>query len=104
MDNKEEIKKILRNIKNQEHKSTKTISYKGDRQVHNAYDIDLSLLRFNPIMIGFIHSPVGEKLKGKCEECGSKRYTEWDYESKKCPQCEDGIIGESDGGVLIMAD
>ena len=48
MDNKEEIKKILRNIKNQEHKSTKTISYKGDRQVHNAYDIDLSLLRFNP--------------------------------------------------------
>ena len=47
-DNKEEIKKILRNIKNQEHKSTKTISYKGDRQVHNAYDIDLSLLRFNP--------------------------------------------------------
>jgi hypothetical protein len=49
MDNKEEIKKILRNIKNQEHKSTKTISYKGDRQVHNAYDIDLSLFRY----IGF---------------------------------------------------
>ena len=56
------------------------------------------------MMIGFIHSPVGEKLKGKCEECGSKKYTEWDYESKKCPQCKDGIIDESDEGVLIMAD
>ena len=40
----------------------------------------------------------------KCEECGSKKYTEWDYEAKKCPQCKDGIIGESDWGVLIMAD
>ena len=38
------------------------------------------------------------------EECGSKKYTEWDYESKKCPQCKDGIIDESDEGVLIMAD
>ena len=33
-----------------------------------------------------------------------KKYTEWDYESKKCPKCKDGIIGESEGGVLIMAD
>ena len=48
MDNKEEIKKILKNIKTQKAVSTKTISYKGDRQVHGAYDIDLSLLRFNP--------------------------------------------------------
>ena len=48
MDNKEEIKKILKKIKTQKAVSTKTISYKGDRQVHDAYDIDLSLLRFNP--------------------------------------------------------
>ena len=47
---------------------------------------------------------IGEKLNEQCEECGSKKYTEWDYESKKCPKCKDGIIGESEGGVLIMAD
>ncbi len=51
-----------------------------------------------------IHSPIGEKLNGKCEECGSKKYIEWDYESKKCPKCKHGIIGESNGGVHIMAD
>ena len=31
-------------------------------------------------------------------------FFEWDYKAKKCPQCEDGIIGESDWGVSIMAD
>ena len=51
-----------------------------------------------------IHSPIGEKLNGKCYECGNKKYTEWDYKAKKCPQCKDGIINESEGGVLIMAD
>ena len=51
-----------------------------------------------------IHSPIGEKLNGKCEECGSKKYTEWDYESKKCPKCKDGIIDESDEGMVVMAD
>jgi len=61
-------------------------------------------LKCNEIYDRIIHSPVGEKLKGKCEECGSKRYIEWDYKAKKCPQCEDGIIDESDEGVLIMAD
>ena len=55
-------------------------------------------------MIGLYTPPIGEKLKGNCEECGSKKYTEWDFEAKKCPQCEDGIIGESDWGVSIMAD
>ena len=27
-----------------------------------------------------------------------KDYNEWEYESKKCPKCKDGIIGESEGG------
>tara|TARA_A100001015_G_C14592172_1_gene557123 strand:- start:175 stop:324 length:150 start_codon:yes stop_codon:yes gene_type:complete len=45
-----------------------------------------------------------EKLDGMCDGCGSKKYTEWDYELKKCSQCEDGIIDESERGVLIMAD
>ena len=49
-------------------------------------------------------SPIGEKLEGKCDECGSKKFTEWDYESKKCPQCKDGIIGESGEGMIILAD
>ena len=35
---------------------------------------------------------------------GNKSYTEWDYESKKCPKCKVGIIGESDEGVSILAD
>ena len=35
---------------------------------------------------------------------GSNKYTEWDYESKKCPKCKDGIIGESDKGIVIMVD
>jgi hypothetical protein len=34
----------------------------------------------------------------------SEEFIPWDYESKKCPQCEDGVIGESDEGVLIMVD
>jgi hypothetical protein len=51
-----------------------------------------------------IHSPIGKKLNGKCDGCGSKKYKEWDYISKKCPKCTDGIIDESDEGVLIMAD
>jgi hypothetical protein len=45
-----------------------------------------------------------EKGYWVCYECGSKKYIEWDYKVKKCPQCEDGIIDESDEGVLIMAD
>ena len=39
-----------------------------------------------------------------CEECDSEEFIPWDYETKKCPQCKDGIIDESDEGVLIMAD
>jgi len=66
--------------------------------------IPVVCLKCNEIYDRTIHSPIGEKLKGNCEECGSKRYTEWDYQSKKCPQCEYGIIGEIDGGVLIFAD
>lgn len=66
--------------------------------------IPVVCLKCNEIYDRIIHSPIGEKLNGKCEECGSKKYTGWDYESKKCPQCKDGIIDESDEGVLIMAD
>ena len=58
----------------------------------------------NEIYDRLVHSPIGKKLDEQCEECGSKKYTEWNYESKKCPKCKDGIIGESEGGVLIMAD
>ena len=61
-------------------------------------------LKCNEIYDRIIHSTIGEKLNGKCEECGSKKYTEWDYESKKCPQCKDGTIGESDEGMIILAD
>ena len=49
MNNRFEIKKKLQLIKAQQSVATKTISYKGDRKVFNAYDIDLSLLRFNPL-------------------------------------------------------
>ena len=28
---------------------------------------------------------IREKVDGKCDECGNKKFTEWDYESKKCP-------------------
>jgi hypothetical protein len=66
--------------------------------------IPVVCLKCNEIYDRIIHSPIGEQLNGKCEECGSKKYTEWDYESKKCPQCKDGIIGESEGGVSILAD
>ena len=56
-------------------------------------------LKCNEIYDRIIYSPIGEgeKLNGKCYECGSKKYIEWDYKAKKCPQCKDGIIGESDG-------
>ena len=66
--------------------------------------IPVVCLKCSEIYDRIIHSPIGEKLKGKCEECGSKKYTEWNYKLKKCPQCEDGIIVESDWGVSIMAD
>ena len=58
----------------------------------------------NVIYDRITHSPIGAELDRSCEECDSEEYTEWDYEAKKCPQCKDGIIGESDWGVLIMAD
>ena len=45
MNNRFEIKKKLQLIKAQQSVATKTISYKGDRKVFNAYDIDLSLSR-----------------------------------------------------------
>ena len=61
-------------------------------------------LKCKEIYDRIIHSPIGEKLDGMCDVCGSKKYTDWDYESKKCPKCKDGIIDESDEGVLIMAD
>ena len=51
-----------------------------------------------------MQSPIGAELERSCEECDSEEFIPWDYESKKCPQCKDGIIGESDEGVLIMAD
>jgi len=66
--------------------------------------IPVVCLKCSEIYDRIIHSPIGEKLSGKCYECGSKKYIEWDYKVKKCPQCEDGIIDESDEGVLIMAD
>ena len=66
--------------------------------------IPVVCLKCNEIYDRIIHSPIGEQLNGKCEECGSKKYTEWDYKSKKCPQCKDGIIGESDEGMIILAD
>lgn len=34
-----------------------------------------------------------------CEDCESNEFTSWDYESKKCPHCKDGIIGESGEGM-----
>lgn len=49
MDNRFEIIKKLEKIKKQDSVASKTISYKGDRKVFNAFDIDLSLLRFNPL-------------------------------------------------------
>ena len=68
------------------------------------YSLRVVCSRCNEIYDRIVHSPIGEKLNGKCYECGSKKYTEWDYEAKKCPQCKDGTIEESDEGVLIMAD
>ena len=51
-------------------------------------------LKCNEIYDRIIYSPIGEgeKLNGKCYECGSKKYIEWDYKAKKCPQCKDGIL------------
>ena len=66
--------------------------------------IPVVCLKCNEIYDRIIHSPIGKKLNEKCYECGSRKYKEWDYEAKKCPQCEDGVIDESDEGVLIMAD
>ena len=66
--------------------------------------IPVVCLKCKEIYDRIIHSPIGEKLDGKCEGCGSKNYTEWDYELKKCPQCKHGTIEESDEVVLIMAD
>ena len=68
------------------------------------YSLPVVCTECNEIYDRIVHSPIGEKLDEKCEECGSKKYTEWDYKSKKCPKCKLGIIGESEGGVLIMAD
>ena len=68
------------------------------------YTLPVVCTKCNEIYDRIMQSPIGEKLKGKCYECGSKKYIEWDYKAKKCPQCEDGIIDESDEGVLIMAD
>ena len=66
--------------------------------------IPVVCLKCNEIYDRIVNSPIGEQINRKCEECGSKKYTEWDYKSKKCPKCKDGIIGESEGGVIIMAD
>ena len=50
MINKIEVIRKLDTIKkNQKPVATKTISYKGERKVFDAYDIDLNLLRFNPL-------------------------------------------------------
>jgi len=32
-------------------------------------------LKCNEIYDRIVHSPIGKKLHGKCEECGSKKYT-----------------------------
>ena len=49
-------------------------------------------------------SYTGADLDMFCEDCESKEFTSWDYKSKKCPQCKDGIIGESGEGMVILAD
>ena len=58
----------------------------------------------NEIYDRIIESPIDKKLNYSCEECGSKKYTEWDYKKKKCPHCKNGIIEESKGGQQVMAD
>ena len=58
----------------------------------------------NVIYDRITHSPIRAELDRSCEECDSDEFIPWDYKAKKCPQCEDGIIGESDWGVSIMAD
>ncbi len=45
------------------------------------YTLPVVCSKCDEIYDRIIHSPTGEKLDGKCEECGSKKYTEWDYES-----------------------
>lgn len=44
-----------------------------------------------------------EPLLG-CKTCGDNDYTEWDYQKKSCPKCDDGVIGEEEGGTITMAD
>ena len=60
--------------------------------------------RCNIIYDRITQSNTGADLDMFCEDCESKEFTSWDYESKKCPQCKDGIMGESDEGTIILAD
>ena len=46
---------------------------------------------------------IDEPLLG-CKTCGDKDYTKWDYQKKSCPKCDDGVIGEEEGGTITMAD
>ena len=39
-----------------------------------------------------------------CKTCGDNDYTEWDYQKKSCPKCDDGVIVEEEGGTITMAD
>ena len=68
------------------------------------YTIPVVCLKCNEIYDRIIDSPMGKDLNYSCEDCGSKKYEEWDYKKKKCPQCKDGTIEESKGGQLVMAD
>ena len=61
------------------------------------YTLPVVCSKCNEIYDRIIHSPIGEKLNGKCELLNI-------YESKKCPKCKDGIIDESDEGMVVMAD
>ena len=53
----------------------------------------ISNFSFPPIHrhIANISLPVHSPKDGMCDGCGSKKYTEWDYKAKKCPQCEDWV-------------
>lgn len=66
--------------------------------------IPVVCLRCNEIYDRITHSPIGAELDRSFEECDSEEFIPWDYKAKKCPKCKDGIIGESDWGVRIMAD
>ena len=65
--------------------------------------IPVICLGCNVIYDRITHSPIRAELDRSCEDCDSEEFILWDYKAKKCPQCEDGIIGESDWGVSIMA-